>query len=74
MAHEILGLTINTNPRIKTGRPITIKKTKAPIRSPRSVGRVIKYPPAIAASKSHRIMPGSSIALDPYLGSGKTLQ
>jgi hypothetical protein len=35
---------------------------------------VIKYAPAIAASQSHRIMPRSSIALDPYLGSGKTPQ
>ena len=64
-AHGTEGRTINTNPRIKTGRPITIKKTKAPIRSYRCVGQLVKYLPAVAASKSQRIMPRSATALDP---------
>ena len=41
------------------------KKTKAPIRSYRCVGQLVKYLPAVAASKSQRIMPRSATALDP---------
>jgi hypothetical protein len=57
-AHAIVERAINANPNIKTGTPITIKKTQAPLRSERSsVDWILAYLHAEAASRNHRIMP-----------------